>query len=191
MTISSFRYAPQSSFTVVYDVTSALIGTDDGDTDATINFRQVIPSSNLSSATGNKCKLEIRFGTLCPTESGTITGMYFGQKGATAPNFTGNQVQVTFSGAGTIDGGAAKVMTSDVLTLGENWDNTKDYVFSIHFKTGSTASFSVSTLGAVTGPTTYLDGGGADTSSLTVPGNGMALHDTNVVFFVEKISISS
>ncbi len=184
--------------TIVYDVTSTLSGTDDGGGDANFNTRNVLNPGVLAAATGRKCQLEFRFGTACPTEALSMTSVYFGQGDTTDPsvdsNFNGNQVQVTFGGSGTMGGGAAKVMTSDMMTLGENFDNTKCYVIAFHVSGASGMSWSTSVVGGFAGPQTYVDNGGAgnpDTSASTVPGNNMHAHNANTVFFLEKITIMS
>ena len=183
--------------TVVYDVTSTLSGTDDGGGDANFNTRNVLSPSVLGAASGKKCQLEFRFGTGCPTEALSITSVYFGQGDTTDPtvdsNFNGNQVQVKFGGSGTMGGGAAKVMVSDILTLGENWDKTKCYVAAFHVDGASGMSWSTSAIGGFAGPQTYVDNGGAgnpDTSANTIPGNNMHSHNANTVFFLEKITIT-
>lgn len=180
-----------SSSTVVYNATSVLAGTDDGGSDANINFRQSIPSSALSPASGSKCQLKILFGSASATEGTTIDALWFGQAGGTLPNFTGDQVQVKFSGSGSVGAGPGKSVTSDVFTLAQAWDHTKGYVFAVHWASTAAGSFSVSAVGGgISGDTTYLDAGGASTAANTIPGNGMAVHDSNTSFLVEEIIIS-
>lgn len=170
--------------TVVFDDTSGLTGTDDGGGDGNTNNRVVIAAAGLSAATGTQCQLEFRCGTSCPTESGMITSVYFGQ-GGTAPNFTGTQVQVLFGGAATFNGSAAGVVTSDVFTLGETFDNTKPYTCAFHFKSGSAGHAAI--VGNTNATLFFL--AGTDNSSATTSA-GMSSAATTL-FMLEKITITA
>lgn len=132
--------------TVVFDKSATLAGTDDGGGDSNLNFREVINSLNLSAATGTQVRVTILFGTACPTETGSLDALYIGRAATSghAYDFNGNQVQLTFSGGTSVNGSAGSSQTSDWVTFGgaESYDNTKNIVFSVHIKNGSTCSIS-------------------------------------------------
>ncbi|WP_027554545.1 hypothetical protein [Bradyrhizobium sp. Cp5.3] len=171
--------------TIVFNAT-ALTGTDDGGGNSNENIRVVLVTANLSAATGNQCQLVFRFGTGCPTETGSITSVWFGQSGGTAPNFTGDQVQVFFGGAATINGSAAGVVTSDVFTLAQNWDNTKSYTCAFHYKNGSAATSSQHNLSF--GNDQLWAGAGTDSSSQTAP---TGLSGVTADYFLQQVIITA
>src|SRR4029077_18862322 len=90
--------------TTVFDQSTALAGTDDGDGNSNVNVRVVIPASLQTAASGTQCQITLLFGTAEPTETPAIDSVWFGQKGASAPDFDGTQVQVKFSGGSTVNG---------------------------------------------------------------------------------------
>jgi hypothetical protein len=99
------------------------------------NERQVIASSRLSSCSGcNQVRVKFSFnsgGNGGPYNIGTV---WIGQSTGTAGDFTGDQVQFMFGGNSTFvalntTGGT---VTSDYVTLSQNWDNTKSYTISFH-----------------------------------------------------------
>lgn len=171
--------------TTVFDQSVALAGTDDGDGNQNLNIRVVLVTASLSAASGNQAQLVLLFGTACPTEVGSLTSVWFGQAGAADPNFAGDQVQVKFGGASTVNGSAAGVVTSDIFTLAQNWDNTKKYTLAFHFALTSAASVSI----APAGGALLFNLAGTDTSSSTNPGamNG----PTGDLVFLEKIFITA
>lgn len=171
--------------TVVYDKSSILAGTDDGGGNGNQTMRQTLPPGTLSAAAGNQGQLVFLWGASEPTESNVCTGVWIGQA-ATAPAYTGNQVQVFFGGSASFSGSAGGVITSDIFTLGENWDNTKTYMVSWFFTNGSSTHLSIATL---TGSTLY----GA--LSLNIPGQtagtNFGVLSSNSAAFVEKLFITA
>jgi len=174
--------------TAVFDKTSVLTGTDDGDSYSPTNLRIVVPASDLiAGIIGTACQLELRFGSLCPSTTGAISSMWFGQSGASPPNFTGDQVQVKFAGGASINGSGGAVIVSDIFTLAQPFDATKSYTCAF-FIPGS-PNFTSLSEGSVAGVTIYADTTtGSDTSSQTAPANQAVLL-TNTDLFLEKISI--
>jgi hypothetical protein len=171
--------------TTVFDKISSLTGTDDGDTNGNFNFRVVLGPSVLSAASGTKCQIEFRFGTGEPTETPVFDTVYFGQQGASAPNFSGDQVHVLFGGSSSVNGSAAGVVTSDVFTLAQTWDNTKSYVCSFFCTIGKQANLSIANPVAGTQTWNLVTGNEA---SLTTP-TAMTLVD-QVLVMLEKITIT-
>lgn len=177
--------------TTVFDQSAALAGTTGGSGNDGICFRVVLSPSVLAAASGTQCQLTFLWGTTETSETGAVTTVYFGQAGASDPNFAGDQVQVKFGGNAGFDGSAAGVVTSDVFTLAQSFDATKKYVVAFHFLhtgalhgTGATAT--------VTGCDVWLNAGGAtaDSSSQTTP-PGMSLGGSNSAFFLEKATVTA
>jgi hypothetical protein len=171
--------------TTVYDQSASLTGTDDGDGNANQNLRFNLPTALLSAASGTQCQLEFRWGTAEGNEAGAVTSCWFGQSG-TAPQFTGDQVQVKFGGASGFSGSAAGVVTSDVFTLAQAWDNTKRYTCALHILSTANGNCSVAT---VTGVDLW-NAVGVDNASATNPG-GMTGPTANTAFFLEKVIVTA
>jgi hypothetical protein len=172
--------------TTVFDQSGSMAGSDDGNTNSNRNFRVQFTSAILSAASGNLCQLTFLWGTAEGSEAGAVTDCWFGQQGATPPDFTGDQVQVFFSGSAGFNGSAAGVVTSDVFTLPQAWDNTKNYVCAYHILSTASANASHSIL---TGSNLYSDVG-TTTSSQTHDAS-QALDSANSTFMVEKIVVTS
>jgi hypothetical protein len=175
--------------TTVYDQSAILAGTNDGGGNGATNLRNVLAASLLSAATGTQCQLTFLFGNTEGTETPAIDTVYFGQKGASSPDFAGDQVQVFFGGSATMNGSASGVVVSDVFTLPQTWDNTKDYVVSWYTHTGQQGTVSFAALtgavlwGSSVGPPQTNQAG---SNSLTSPTNIV----TNAAF-LEKIDITA
>lgn len=174
--------------TLVFDKSASLAGTTDSDGNSNINIRQRVPKATLSAASGTACQLTLLFGTDCPT-SLALNTLYFGQsdQGANSIKFSGDQVQVKFSGGATVNGGAALVVTSDQFTLAQSFDNTKDYLLATHFNNGTGASVSIAT---VSGMDLWVSTVGADESSVTNP-TGSYTDFPNTLGLLEQITIIS
>lgn len=243
--------------TTVYDKTSTMLGTDDGDSDNNINQRQVIKATLLSAATGDQIRITGYFGTACTTTSSAVSSMFVGQGAAAGNeyNFTGNQVAVTFGGVGTINSVAGATCTlgtisttvltvagtvtgtfsvgqvisgagvtlgttitslgtgaggtgtynlsasstvsvgevisanwpvvSDFITLGESFDNTKNYVVAYHTINAGGPSYSSA---GITNADNCADGGGTDSSSSTSVSLSIF---ANSATFITKLEIQS
>lgn len=245
--------------TTVYDKIATLAGTDDGNSDATFDIRVVHKAAVLGAASGNQIRVTIMWGTTCAAISNAIADMWVGQAAAAGNewDFTGNQVQVLFSGAGTTNavvgatctlgtistnvltvagtvtgtfsvgqlisgagvtagttitslgtggGGtgtynlsasstvstgevikANGVVTSDFVTLGENYDNTKNYVVSYHYA-------NVASMASATAAITNVDyayssptNNSANTTDNTLSTSGT----TNTTTLISKLEIQS
>ncbi len=85
--------------------------------------------AQLLPATGQFIRLTLQFHNL---GNGSTAKLYVGQSGGgNIYSFTGNQVNVTFSGLDTITGdGSTTLYTSDWIQLGELFDNTVTYVIA-------------------------------------------------------------
>lgn len=100
--------------------------TSDGSSVSNYSFRQVITAANLGSNNGDRLRVTFRSSSANPA---TITAAYIGAKGASAPNFDGTQVQITFNGgsaSATIP--TNTTLVSDPITYA--FDRTKDLVIS-------------------------------------------------------------
>lgn len=170
--------------TVIYDKTSILTGTDDGGGDGLDGNRVVITSLGAGVGGETQFRVTIRWGTACPTETGSLSDM-FGGRGAAAGNtynFANTPTRVTFSGAHSANGSAAGIVVSDWVALPETYDNTKPFVVSWLIKSGSTSSSSVATTTA----TELWFAVGSDPSLQTTTG----LTDQGAqAYLVEKIEI--
>jgi hypothetical protein len=95
----------------VLDKSATLAGTDDSGSDQTLNGRMVFKPAVLGAASGSQIRVTVLFGTGSTTLSGAITSMFVGQGAAAGNewNFTGNQVQLLFSGAGMVDSSPAGI----------------------------------------------------------------------------------
>lgn len=175
--------------TTVYDKSATLAGTDDGGGNGTFNVREVIKAANLSSASGNQIRITVLFGTAAPTETPAVDEMWVGQAAATGHeyDFNGNQVRVKFSGGNTINGSAAGTVTSDFVTLGEAYDNTKNYVISFYPSSGKQCNLSTA---VITNDDEFFDGGGgASNASTSVVTLGTTIASNTA--FVTKIEIQA
>lgn len=173
--------------TVVFDQTSALTGTDDGNGNSNVNFRQVINSALLSTASGNQVRVTVRFGTAEGSETPAVDNMWISQAAASgnAYNFDGNQVQVTFSGGSSINGSVAGVLVSDWVTLGAAYDSTKNYVLAFHCHSGAAFNSSNATL---TNANLFFDPGASNSATTSVTLTQFVGSD---LFFIEKIEIQA
>jgi hypothetical protein len=118
-------------WTTVYDATSLLAGTDDGSSSGFTNhmvMRQRFHAADLAAAPGTQARVTLLWGNASGSSSTGFLNVWFGQAGASNADFTGNQVHLTFSGINTCPSGLSLSVTSDPFTLGETFDNTKDYV---------------------------------------------------------------
>lgn len=172
--------------TTVYDQSAILATTDDGGGNQNHNFRQFIPAAKLSSATGNQIQLVFLCGTNETSETPVVDEVWCGQGGVTEPNFTGDQVQIKFGGSASFNGSAAGVITSDVATLAQNFDNTKKYTVSWHIANAASGHMSSAALSTVN---LWVDGGAASTASQTTPAGLGEVADT--AQFLEKIIITA
>lgn len=175
--------------TVVFDGSSALAGTDDGNGNQNFNMRQLITAAALSSASGTQMRVTVLWGTGEGTETPGADAFWGGQSAQNGTaHFSGNQVQFTFSGSTSINGSAAGTVVSDWMTLGETYDNTKEYCFAVHFS-GTHANISLATDANCrqTGSSTL----GASTASQTTPSPDMDFSNSNTVSFISKIEIQA
>lgn len=152
------------------------------------NQRIVIPASLLTAATGNKISVSFLF--FGGGSGGITTGTaYIGQAGATDPNFTGDQIQLTFSGSGTFSSPATAVaVTSDFVTLAQPFDVTKKYIVS--FFLGSISGSFGGTLGFSSTDAWADTTSHVDDSSLTVPSPAMT-KSAGFLLMVSQMQVQS
>lgn len=177
--------------TTVFDG-SSLDATDDGGANAAVTFRILFPANLLSAASGNQIQVSFRTGTGSAAGSPDVSGAWVGRgAGAGSINFTGNQVQLKFSGSNTFNvTGASQTVTADVATLGENFDNTKDYVVAFRMDAiGAANTTNIS--GTITSVGLhFLAGSTAGEEALTTASGGYTTI-ANTDDFVRQIFITS
>lgn len=174
----------------VFDQTSSLVGSDDGDGNSDITIRQVIPASALSAGVGGETQFRVTvlFGTGQPTVTAAVTDV-FGGRGAASGNawsFQNAPTRVTFSsGSSSINGSASSSQISDWVTLPETFDNTKPFVIAYH------CSATVQMNQSLAGPVGYLAPfeSGNDASTQTTGGGYTA--NVNTLVFIAKIEIQT
>lgn len=97
----------------------------------------VLPAATLSAATGDQASVTLFLRTF---SSGDTLTAYIGQAAGSgdAYDFAGNQVQLLWSGSGTLTGSDLTDSTyaSDFVTLGETYDETKNYLVAVQFVGG-------------------------------------------------------
>lgn len=174
--------------TTVYDKSATLAGTDDGANDTSVNFRVVHKAAVLGAATGTQARITFLFGVSSASVSNAVSSVEIGQAAAAGHEYdlNGNQVQVLFGGVGTLNSSAGGTFVSDWVTLGEAYDNTKNYVVAFHMINSATPSLAEA---AVTNVDLFFDGGGTDNSSTSVVtlGNTVA----NTASAITKIEIQA
>lgn len=145
-------------------------GTDDGDGNGNLNFRQIIQNAALGAATGTQMRVSLLFGTAETSETPAIDDLWGSQVAASGHPYddNGNQVQFKFSGGNTINGSAAGLVASDWVTLGEPYDNTKDYVFAFHPTSGKSCNISFVSVGSGVANQWFDPTPGASNSATTV-----------------------
>ena len=127
-------FMPQGAGAVV--VYSASLAGSDGAFDG-LTFVQYLASSVLLSATGSHVSVEVLFHAF---PNGSTAVAYFGRCTGSY-SFTGDQVQLTWAGNGTLNAGASVVdFTSDVVALGSAYDHTQNYALAVQI-TGSGTYF--------------------------------------------------
>lgn len=172
--------------TTVFDASATLAGTDDGNGNSNVNFRQVIKHNVLSAATGNQVRITVLFGSSEGTENPAVDDLWFGQLNPTTfTAFDGNQVHVTFPTA--LNGAASQSYVSDWVTLGQNWDNTQDYLAAFHATNGASCHTSFA---SQANADQWGDSGGSSTSSQTNP-LSFILFNTGAIAFIAKIEIQA
>jgi hypothetical protein len=164
-----------------YDVT-LLPGTGDPGWGG-YTFVQVIPAANLDAVSGTQMRVSV-FANMSITETATI---YVGQKAAAgdAYDFNGNQVQLLWSTSGTLAGsGASTTFVSDWVTLGEAFDEAKDYVIAAQFTSNGGAC--TVRFAAKSGDSNYYKLG-ADAA--TTNKSGYTANQTDKAELISKIEI--
>jgi len=179
--------------TIVFDGSSN-DATDDGDGNASTEFRVVI-TSGLASASGTQAQVSFRSGNAgVAGATPTITGAWIGQgAGAGSTSFKGNQVQLKFAGANTfsITVGSGQTVTSDVVTLGETFDNTKNYIVSFRFADATNNAHATASGATFTGVNSnFLGGTTLGDEGNTAPQGGMTAQ-TSVLQFLRQIIITA
>lgn len=171
-----------ATITTVFNQLALLISND---TETTVSFRQVLLTPGLSAATATQARVTIQWGT--NATGSALNGMYIGQVGAAEPNFNGNQVPVLWSGGASptfVSNGQA---TSDWVTLGEAWDNTKKYMVAWGAAAGGWFKYNDASAGATTCNAYFLDGDGTQYSQTT--GSGFTNDTNNHLYFIGKVEV--
>ena len=141
----------------------------------------------LGAATGQTCRLTLRFATL---SSGRTADIYFAQQGAgDVYDFNTTPAHVLFGGTSITGDGTTLNYVSDPFTLPETYDNSKNYVVAADFQNGSgSPSLPGGTTGANQGHLRYS---ASVPDAATVNKSGY-LSDGDAVFrMVAKIEIST
>lgn len=177
--------------TIVFDGSSN-DATDDGNGDEGVEWR-VVFTSGLASASGNQAQVSFRSGnTSAAGATPTVSGAWIGRgAGAGSTSFTGNQVQLKFGGsAGFNITASGQTTTSDVVTLGENFDNTKDYIVSFRFTSGTNAASTTISGATFTGVNSnFLGGSTAGDEGNTNPQSAMT-GQASVLQFLRQVFIT-
>ncbi|RTL52891.1 MAG: hypothetical protein EKK40_07010 [Bradyrhizobiaceae bacterium] len=110
----------------------------DNDDGTAYGLRTLLTTSILS-APSNGSAIRVTFSASTGNNL-PVTAAYVGHKGASAPNFDGNQKQLLFGGSGSVTITANSSITSDLLNF--SFDKTKDLIISVgttslHMKTGN------------------------------------------------------
>lgn len=172
--------------TTVFDQSA---GMTNASSDTQTNLRQVFAPAFLTSAPGNN-QIRVTFKFLAGVDGAYPIGkVYVGQMAATEPNFTGDQVQATFSSGGNtfntpIGGGS---VTSDWVTLAQNYDATKTYVVS--FYVGTVPGNNAFAYELVTGMHFWSASSVTDFSSQTVPSPSLTQGGSDAVVFISKLEV--
>jgi len=176
--ISSPAYA---TFTTVFDRTTQMAGTDDGDGDQQVWTRLRIAASSWSTAAaGTSVRITILWGASSPTVTNALVSLWFGQAGASKGDFTGDQISLTCTSNNSSAAGTATCTG----TLAQNFDNTKDYVASYMLaQTGSMSVAETNTAGA----TLYIGTSASDVAGTTTMPTELASNGDTAL--VEKIEI--
>ena len=173
--------APVASATTVYNIDQFSGAPDVGWEGFT--FVDTIGSANLLAASGSKATITIYL--VCPAGSTVVA--YFGQQGgANQFSFTGTQVQLKWGGLNTLTcDGVATSWDSDVVTLGESYDNTKNYITAAQFTGGPNITTKYVANAGDNG--WYKSGANAATTAKS----GYSVNRTDVSEMVTKIVISN
>ena len=174
--------------TTVYDASSALAGTDDGNGNGGDTIRLVYPANFLTAVSGgNQVQVTFLWGTSETTETGALAEAWFGPISGAGADFDGTQQQLLFGGSASHNGSAAGVFTSDLLTLAANFDATKAYGISFFFKSGVNAACSQVFYPSGVHAALYLQFGA--NSAGTTSGASLSLFGL-YDFYIEKIDVT-
>lgn len=173
--------------TVVFDQSSVLTNNSSFSLQ---NNRAVIKTPVLSPASGcNQIRVTYLFLT-GGTGGYAVGSHYVGQMGGSAPDFAGDQVQLLFGGNPTFSSPAvAASVTSDWVTLAQNFDATVQYVVSFFIPSigGNLASglgFSSTDMWTETASHT-------DSSSQTSASPALTLTNPTYLWLVAKIEVQA
>ena len=156
------------------------------------NERVVFSSAVLGAASGNQVR--VSFMTHGADIGSYVFGpCWIGQSGGSAPNFTGDQVQLKFGGANTFNIPTANPATtvSDLSTLAQAWDNTKSYTVS--WLIGAVSGSASLPFHPLTGVDFWGSGSGSTTTSTadqTTPA-GLTLQFGSLVFITTLIEVQA
>jgi hypothetical protein len=152
------------AITTVFDVVSGMTNnwSDSNDT-----IRMVYSPTSWTASPAGADQMRITFQFFGGGTGGYQMGNFWvGQMGATLSDFTGDQVQVKFSGANTFASPTGAVgIVSDWVTLPQNFDSSKSYVVSFHIP--NIGGNMGGALGFGTGTTAGAKNGATDVSGVT------------------------
>lgn len=178
-------YAPPVG-TLVYDISGATFTNDSGWSGYTLVF--LVPAVLMGAASGTKMSVTVQFFTAL---AGTATMIgYVGQKAASGDvyDFAGTPSQFTWGGNTIYTGNASTlVLDSDLVTLPQAYDETKDYLFSFYF--GGTGQVSLGKGGASTGLASYYKAS-TNEAALADKTTGYSSWNANTQFFVQQVRVN-
>jgi hypothetical protein len=143
-----------------------------------------IPTAALSAASGQTCRITIKFSAL---GNGTTVQAFMAQQGAgDVYDFNTTPATINFSGSGTITGdGSTLTYVSDSFSLPEAYDHTKNYNVAFNFGAGTVTALSKALTGA---HIRYL---GSPGDAATVNKSGYLSDSDGTHEFVSQIEISA
>jgi hypothetical protein len=146
------------------------------------NLRQQITPSAYTNPISGTTQVRVKL-TFAAGTSGTLDSIYFGFQGATAPNFDGGQVQLKFSGNGSIPV-APGSYTTDWATF--SFNPSKTVIIAAHFSGSNIVAGSDSPIGC----SRYYFGSATDESSQTAPTDTYS-SDPSTLRFIAEIDLQS
>lgn len=167
--------------TTVFNQFALFNGTD---TETTLTFRQIILSAGLSAASGTRMRVTGQWGV--NATGAVLTGMYIGQVGASQPDFKGNQAQVLWGGSASPAFSSDAQVVSDWTTLGETYDNTKDYMVAWGSLAVGYYKYNQNGQGGTVAKSWFLDFDNTQYSQTV--GTGFSVANQNL-YFIGKIEV--
>jgi hypothetical protein len=130
-----------------------------------------IPTAALSAASGQTCRITIKFSAL---GNGTTVQAFMAQQGAgDVYDFNTTPATINFSGSGTITGdGSTLTYVSDSFSLPEAYDHTKNYNVAFNFGAGTVTTLQKTLTGSHVRFTSGADAATVNKSGYLSDGDG-------------------